>query len=133
MIINNLLLLSGSGFGILSIFIFYYNLLPLYFKILLFQQTILTLLFWSNPIKNRNTNLHIFDKFVVTLFIFSFIFYKIFLYQKNVILFIILGLISLFFFYLSYINSKKKWCSKKHIIFHFIAHIFSITSLFIAI
>lgn len=133
MIINYLLLLSGSGFGLLFIFIFYYNLLPLYFKILLFQQSILTLLFWSDPIKNRNTILHKFDCFVVKLFIFSFIFYKFFLNRKNYILFIILALIALFFIYLSYINSKKKWCSKKHIFFHFMAHIFSITCLFIAV
>ena len=61
MITNNLRLLSGSSFSFLCIFCYY--LLPLYFKLVLIPQSILTLMFWNEPIKNRNTLLHRIDGF----------------------------------------------------------------------
>jgi len=131
MITNKLLLLSGSTFGILCIFC--YNLLPVYFKLVLIPQSILTLMFWKDPIKNRNTILHRIDGFFVKLLVVSFISYKSFFYRKNFIMFAIPTGLGLYYFYLSDVQSRKEWCSQQHLIFHFLAHIFSCTSIFIAI
>jgi len=131
MITNKLLLLSGSTFGILCIFC--NNILPLYFKIVLIPQSVLTLMFWNDPIKNKNTILHRIDGFFAKLLVISFISYKSFLYRKNFIIFAIPTSIGLYFFYLSHIQSRKEWCSQKHLFFHFLAHIYSCMSIFIAV
>jgi hypothetical protein len=131
MVTNKLLLFSGFCFGILHISIL--SSIPPYFSILLFFQTIATILFWSNPIENKNKLIHQIDGVLTKIHILSFILYKLFIYQNNLLLFSISTIIGLYFFYLSHINSSKKWCSKKHLLYHSFAHIFSIMSIYLAV
>lgn len=116
-----ILFYTGSIF--LFLFLYFYKNIPIYFLIILFLQSIITPLFWYNAIEN--SNMHRVDGVITKIHIFSFLIYKIFYYKKNITIFIIFALITLYFLYLSHINSLKKWYSKKHILYHGLAHIFS--------
>ena len=101
-------------------------------SVLLFINFILSVLFWNNPIKNGR--IHKYDGILAKISFFVFFIY-IFFYKKisNQIKLIILLLIIilLIMFYYSNYYSSKQWCSNKHILFHFIFHIFiSITTIF---
>jgi hypothetical protein len=129
--LTKLLLLTGSSFSFL--FIFYSYMMPIYLATILFFQSILTLLFWYDPIKNKNTYIHLVDGINAKIVILSFIFYKFFIYTNNLTIFSITTSIGLYFFYLSHISSKEKWCCNKHLICHSIAHILSVISIYLAI
>jgi hypothetical protein len=128
---NRLLLLSGSGFG--CIFIFCSSWMPIYFQIILLNQSILTLLFWINPMRTRNSIIHKIDGFNAKLLICSFILYKWFIYRKYAFYFTTNTSIGLYFYHLSDKHSRHTWCSQKHLLCHFIAHIYSCVSILIAI
>jgi hypothetical protein len=128
---HKLLLVTGTGFFIPYISL--RNIMPLYFSRILLLQGITTLLFWYDPIKNKNTYIHKIDSILARLNILSYISYKFFIYKKNVIYFSVNTTLMLYFFYLSHINSSKTWCCKNHLICHGMAHIISYYSIYLAI
>lgn len=128
---NKLLLLSGSLLYVL--YYSYWEIIPKYFADLLHLQGIFTLLFWRDPVKNRNTEIHHIDAIITKIHIVSYIFYKLFIYRKNGLVFSITTSTGLYFFYLSHRYSTREWCSRPHLLCHFGAHIFSALSIYLAI
>ena len=100
---------------------------------LLLNNSILSFLFWKNPIKNSSIHLYdgIFAKISYTLFPVYILFIKDTNYIIRLI-FIIAFTMSSIMFYYSNTYSKKCWCSNKHILCHSIFHIFIIIGTSIA-
>ena len=107
--------------------------MPLYFSRMMLLQHVLTLLFWNNPMKNKDTYIHKIDSIVAKINFLSYVLYKFFVYRKNVIYFSVNTIIVVYFFYLSHINSSKTWCCRDHIICHAMAHIISYYSIYLAV
>ena len=104
---------------------------PEYFlATLLVICSIVSILFWSNPIKK--SKMHKIDKLVARITITIFILYTLFYKQLNTnsltyiyfYLFLILG--GAIAFYTSHYYSSKNWTSNEHILSHGIAHILGI-------
>ncbi len=81
---------------------------------------ILSQLFWNNPIKG--SKIHKIDALFAKIVIFSFILYVL-LFKFHISFLFILFFIALFFYFSNY-YSKRDWCSKKHVLFHGLLHIF---------
>ena len=101
---------------------------PEYFlATLLIICTIVSVLFWSNPIKD--SQMHKIDRLVARITITSFILYMLF-YKNNSLkhlyfyLFLILAIAIAF--YASHYYSSREWISNKHILSHGLAHILGI-------
>ena len=114
-------------------YLYLQNIMPLYFSRMMLLQNIMTILFWYNPVKNRNTYIHKIDSIVAKINILSYILYKLFIYKENVIYFSVNTTIMFYFFYLSHKNSSKIWCCRDHIMYHAMAHIISYYSIYLAI
>jgi len=114
-------------FLLFPIFIFLYNenqsIWEIILVLLLVSNIILSFLFWRNPIEN--SLIHFYDGIFAKI---SYILFPIYiLFIKNIgykikLLFLIILFISSIMFYYSSINSKKKWCSSKHLVCHSIFH-----------
>jgi hypothetical protein len=104
----------------------------LYFSILLKINTIVSLFFWWDIDRTRNTAIHKIDGFFAKLSIGSVIFYKIFIEHTNIVAFVITTYNMLCFFSLSHKYSIKNWGCVRHIISHTCAHIFAIISIYFA-
>ena len=91
--------------------------------------SIVSVLFWSNPIKN--SLMHKTDRLVARITITSFILYILF-YKKNSLknlyfyLFLILAIAIAIAFYASHYYSSREWISNEHILLHGLAHILGI-------
>jgi hypothetical protein len=131
MLYQKSLLVTGSGFVVPYFYL--QNIIPLYFSRILLLQGITTLLFWYDPIKNKNSIIHKIDSILARINILSYIHYKLFIYKKNAIKFLINTSLMLYFFYLSHKNSRKKWCSIEHLCCHGTAHIISYYSIYLAV
>lgn len=128
-------LVISSHFMLLSNIYSIYNYLPYnniekILSLLFFSNYILSTLFWLNPIEKN-----IIHKIDGKLAKISFLFFSIYggLIKKN-IYFLTNMFLSLYFFKNSDYYSKIKWLSNKHIINHFIFHMFiSIGTIFVYI
>ena len=92
---------------------------------LLVVNVILSILFWSEPIKG--SSIHCYDAIFARISLVLFSLYIWFVKKTTHMIRIIYTLVlvaSLFFIYLSNIFSQKKWCSNNHILCHFLFHIF---------
>jgi hypothetical protein len=92
---------------------------------LLIINIILSLLFWSNPVKNGL--IHIIDAFFARFSVICFLIYIVFLKKNSSldkIIFYSLFLIGLFMFLCGGKESSKNWCSKSHINYHMCFHLF---------
>lgn len=127
---HRILLLTGSSFGLL--YVYFFGLIPLYFSAILFLQTIFSTWFWSNPVKHKGDIVHIIDGALARIFIASIIIYKVCFNQKHLAVFATITALGLYFFWVSYRYSSKKWCSQQHLAYHALAHICSAGSVFTA-
>jgi hypothetical protein len=101
--------------------------------LLLLINIMLSFLFWINPIEN--SILHYYDGIFAKISYIVFIIYILFVKKINYkikLIFIIILFVASFMFYYSNINSKKIWCSKKHIIIHSIFHFLASIGCFFA-
>jgi hypothetical protein len=91
--------------------------------LLLLTNIFLSFLFWSNPIENSLIHFYdgIFAKISYLLFPIYILFIKDIKYKIKLASLMLLFISSIMFYY-SNINSKKKWCSYKHLVFHSIFH-----------
>ena len=106
-----------------------YNIL----SFLLFATYIFSQLFWFNPI--QHSLVHKIDSIVAKTSISCFIIYTLIFKELTFLLyysyiFIVLNI--LLMSYLSNIESTKKWCSDKHILYHGLLHIFCFIGSFYA-
>jgi phosphatidylserine synthase len=81
---------------------------------------IVSILFWSNPIKN--SKIHKIDSIIAKIVILSFIIYTL-LYKFKFSLLLVLLAIAISFYFSNY-YSKQEWCSDKHLFCHGLLHIF---------
>ena len=98
----------------------------LYFFLTTTNASIVSILFWSDPIQNKNQLVHKLDAISARYVIISYALYKLFINQKSIYLFFTSYFLMLFFFYLSNKFSSRKWCCRKHIECHINAHLYSI-------
>ena len=92
---------------------------------LILNMTFFSCLFWSDPIKNRNTLIHTIDAACARITILAFIVYNVAFQFQNISFFISMGIMFVFF-YASNFYSEKEWCCDNHIYSHLIAHIFAL-------
>ena len=94
---------------------------------LLIICSIVSVLFWSNPIKD--SQMHKTDKIVAKITITCFILYILFLKNNsltNLYFYLFLIIATAITFYTSHYYSSKNWTSNEHILSHGIAHILGI-------
>ena len=92
--------------------------------------SIVSMVFWSNPIKN--SQMHKTDKIVAKITITCFILYILFLKNNsltNLYFYLFLIIATAITFYTSHYYSSKNWTSNKHILTHVLAHILGIIGL----
>lgn len=127
---NHFILVLSSLFLLTSLFFINFiphklNTFEVLLTCLLVINVVLSILFWSEPIKG--SSIHFYDAIFARISLVLFSLYIWFVKNTTTIIRGIYTLIltaSLFFVYLSYVFSKKKWCSSNHIICHFMFHIF---------
>ena len=132
--LNYILVFTSILFFIVSNYLFcskkQHTLIEYILLLLVFLQFILSILFWINPTKN--SHIHkidaIFAKIISIIFIIYILFVKKMKFSIKCIYFNILFLI-LLFAYLSNIKSSNGWCSRNHILCHFIVHILGIITI----
>jgi hypothetical protein len=119
--------------SITTLFLFFPIIIFLYNKnktiweyilaLLLLTNIFLSFLFWSNPIENSLIHFYdgIFAKISYLLFTIYILFIKDIKYKIKLASLMLLFISSIMFYY-SNINSKKNWCSYKHLVFHSIFH-----------
>lgn len=113
-------------FLLFPIVIFIYskkNIYETFLAFLLLMNIMFSFLFWINPIENSSIHFYdgIFAKISYIVFPIYILFIKTIQYKIKLLSLILLLLSSIMFYY-SNENSQKKWCSKKHIIYHSIFH-----------
>lgn len=98
---------------------------------MIFTNFILSIAFWSDPIKH--SYLHYIDaiaaKFSIIVMIIVTTIKRI-VYSQTMKWYISCLSIMILFFYLSNIFSTIEWCSKQHLITHFIGHIMATITMF---
>jgi hypothetical protein len=104
--------------------------IPWVLKNLIILQGCVSIVFWWNPIVNRNTVIHKIDKVLARISISSVVGYKII--HDPTPLFTFSTIIMFYFFYLSNVYSRRSWCSNPHIVCHCIAHISAHNSIYLA-
>ena len=127
---SNPYLLFSSLFVLLPLSFFYFkedkNNYEYFLALLLIINLILSLLFWSNPIKQGL--IHKIDAFFARVSLICFILYIIFL--KNTTnscktIFLIISSIGIAMFLYGDKESSKDWCSKNHTNCHMFFHTFA--------
>jgi hypothetical protein len=124
---NNVLI--GTSMIIPTIFIllaYKYNIYNTYFTVITTLCSMFSVLFWWDPINNRNKLIHRLDGFTAKYVILNYAIYKIFVNRNNFYLFFFNYFFMLYYFYLSNKYSSKKWCSASHYLPHICAHIHGI-------
>jgi hypothetical protein len=97
---------------------------------LLIICSIVSIVFWSNPIKD--SQIHKTDRIVARITITSFILYILFYKKnslKNLCFYLFLIIATAITFYTSHYYSSIEWISNKHILTHGLAHILGIIGL----
>ena len=136
---NYLLVFSSFALLLIPSYLMYLNANRNYVDYLLFSllcvQFVLSLLFWINPVKN--TPIHKIDAIFAKISSAIFILYIFFVKPADTVVkyaHTLVFISTLLFLYLSNAYSTKGWCSRNHIICHFILHIFGIlTAIFVFI
>lgn len=105
----------------------------LYFTLITVNGSIISIMFWEDPILNRKQLIHKIDAINARFVLVNYAFYKIIINQNNLLFFLMNYFIMLFFFYLSNYYSSKNWCSKLHIHTHITAHVFAIICFLITV
>jgi hypothetical protein len=93
---------------------------------ILLSNLIFSTLFWKKA--NYKSIIHKMDSFFAKLSFICFLIYCLFIKECIIIqkiIFLLIVIIALLLFYISNKWSKKQWCSRKHIIIHFIFHVFT--------
>ena len=130
----------------------YKNLIYTYFSSITFNASIISILFWSNPEKNRNSLIHQIDAISARYVIINYGLYELFFSNDmknliitssserekaksvfNLFLFFSNYFLMLYFFYLSNKQSSLEWCSKSHLKAHINAHMHAIICLFVVL
>jgi len=106
--------------------VFTQSVISLYFAFVTVNGSIISIMFWLNPVENRNSVIHKVDGLSARYVLVNYLFYKIVIERSNLLRFLTFYCIMLYFFYLSYKSSSKNWCCKNHIVLHLSAHLFSI-------
>lgn len=126
---TNSYLLFTSFLILLPLSLFYFkknkNKYEYILALLLIINLILSLLFWSNPIKN--SLIHKIDAFFARVSLIFFVIYILFFKENNIVLnfiILILFLKGIMMFFYSDKESSKSWCSKNHINYHMCFHLF---------
>jgi hypothetical protein len=129
-IMNHFILVISSLFLLTSLF--FINFIPTklnYFELsltsLLVINVILSILFWSEPIKG--SSVHYYDAIFARISLVLFSLYIWFVKKTTTMIRATYTLVlsaSLLFIYFSNVFSQKKWCSSNHIICHFMFHVF---------
>jgi hypothetical protein len=126
-----------SSFGFLLSVVFFFAkenkcIFEYILAILISANFVLSILFWSNPIEF--SKIYRSDCFVSRLSFVSFSVFILFLKDIDIklkFIFFLLLALACYFFYNSRKYSRRKWCCKKHIKYHFMFHnIISIGILF---
>ena len=104
--------------------------IPRIIEDLIILQGCISIVFWWNPVGNRNTIIHKVDKILAVFSISSVVGYKIM--HNPTPLFTFSTLVMFYFFYLSNVYSRRAWCSAPHIFCHCIAHISAHNSIYLA-
>jgi hypothetical protein len=120
-----ILVVSSIGFLIPLIF----TTIP-YFIMLFFTVSFVSAMFWVD--NTENSVVHYMDAAMARIGIISVLLYKIFINTNNLWLFSIFTAISFVMIYKSNVESRKKWASKTHILFHLFSHISLILSCIVA-
>jgi hypothetical protein len=76
---------------------------------------------------------HKIDSIMARIAIVSVIFYKVFVYRKNLFWFLCLTSITLFLFHISSISSNEKWGSDTHVRYHILSHLFAILTIIVGL
>lgn len=126
---SNPYLLISSFFVLLPLSFFYFktnkNNYEYILAILLVINLILSLLFWSNPIKNGL--IHNIDAFFARVSLVCFLLYILFLKENNILcstILFILFFIGISMFLCGDKESSENWCSKNHTNYHMCFHLF---------
>ena len=135
---NNYYLVLSSCLLIISIiyFICHFNTnnYQILLVLLLLSNLICSILFWRKGICKSVE--HKIDAYLAKLSFIFFLSYTLFIkencFKSHKIILIFITIIILLLFYLSNKYSKKKWCSRKHIISHSIFHLFIMSGSLIA-
>jgi hypothetical protein len=118
--------------GILFILAYKYNIFNLYFTIITTIGCIASVLFWINPVKNKDTQIHKLDGLFARFVIANYTFYKLVINRNNLFIFLCNYAPMMYYFYLSNKYSSKKWCSVSHINAHVTAHLYCMLCLYIS-
>ena len=126
---SNQYLLLSSLFVLLPLSLFYFktyknNYQYILANLLIINMT-LSILFWSNPIKQGL--IHKIDAFFARISLICFLLYIIFLKEICIlyqVLCFILFFMGLFMFLNGHKESCKNWCSKSHTNYHMCFHLF---------
>ena len=105
----------------------------LYFSFITINASAISILFWLDPVQNKNKLIHKIDAITARFVLSNYALYKIFINQTNIELFFTSYILMLLFFYLSNKFSTMKWCSRKHINSHINAHLYSIVCFLIVL
>ena len=91
-----------------------------------------SVLFWMDPIKNKNKLIHKLDAVMAKFVIMNYTIYKLYINQNNLFFFLCSYVPMLYYFDLSNRFSSKHWCSKPHIKAHVTAHLYCMLCLYIS-
>jgi hypothetical protein len=124
---NNVLIVTSICTTTTLIILSYkYNTYNAYFTVITTLCSTFSVLFWWDPINNRNKLIHKIDGFIAKYVILNYAMYKIFVNRTNFYLFFFNFFCMLYYFYYSNKYSSIKWCSTSHYLHHIGAHIHGI-------
>jgi len=110
-----------------------YNIYNSYFCGITAAGAVISVLFWLDPINNRNKWIHKMDAISARFVIINYTLYKLFVNRNNLLLFFMNYIMMLYYFYLSNKYSSKYWCSVAHINSHIKAHIYCILCCYVTL
>jgi hypothetical protein len=131
MICKQLIFTSLCMPGLFVLFAYKYNIYNLYFATITTIGSIISVLFWADPINNKNKLIHKIDAITARFVIINYTLYKLFVNRNNILLFFCNYIPMLYYFYLSNKISSRNWCSISHINNHINAHIYCILCCYI--
>lgn len=105
---------------------------PLFFTNSIVLQSFVSSLLWWNPMYTRWSLIHKIDTIIARINILLIIFFKLFIYQKNIVIFKINTCIMLYLFYKSNQAFNQERYSSIHLIYHGFAHLFASSSIYLA-
>lgn len=106
------------------------NKVPVYLKFMLLLTSVISILFWGNPV--QHSTIHIVDGILARTTLFTFMVYNILKNRNTFVLFCLSMALVLFSLYLSnhFSIRLKRWGSTEHVISHGFAHIFGIIGIY---